>query len=95
MSVPTFWSQPIRYMRYAAHVYPARYYSLVIGFAGPVFLLAIPVRQRLGYENHPTIPTTWPSTPTTLPTPPTSANGLYVVPNRKRESVPSTYDDPQ
>ncbi|KAA8909761.1 hypothetical protein FN846DRAFT_905417 [Sphaerosporella brunnea] len=75
--IPHFWSHPLRYMRYAAHVYPARYYSILLGAAGPFLLLAIPLRHRLGYDDHPAIPTTWP------------------IPNRTREPVPSTYDDPK
>ncbi|KAI5791897.1 hypothetical protein EDC01DRAFT_101165 [Geopyxis carbonaria] len=76
-TIPHFWSQPFRYMRYASHVYPARFWSLIIGGAFPFVLLAIPIRHRLGYEDSPRIPMTYP------------------LPNRRREPVPNTYDDPK
>lgn len=58
--IPYFWDQPIRYMRYASHVYPARWWSIVLGVAIFPVLLAIPIRHRLGYEDSPPLPRTYP-----------------------------------
>ncbi|KAI9737768.1 MAG: hypothetical protein M1834_009136 [Cirrosporium novae-zelandiae] len=65
MSTPRFWSQPLRYIRWASHEKPAILYSLIIGSMGPVFLLgAKPVRRLFGddYERPP-IPLTYPIPP--------------------------------
>ena len=61
-TIPNFWATPFRYMRYASHQYPARFYSIAIGAACPVILLAIPIRHKLGFEDSPAIPKTYPST---------------------------------
>jgi len=74
-ATPIFWAQPFRYMRYASHVYPARFYSIVIGGVAPLFLFAIPLRKKYGYGDDPQVPRTYP------------------IPNRKREPVPTIYDD--
>jgi hypothetical protein len=59
----TFWSSPIRYLRWAAHEKPAMFWSVVIGALGPVSLFAIPpMRRMVGDENPPRIPLTYPST---------------------------------
>lgn len=59
---PLFWSQPIRYMRYAAHTSPAIFYSIVIGGLGPVLLVTVPpIRKALGYEDDPMVPRSYPS----------------------------------
>jgi len=62
MSIPNFWAQPFRYMRYASHEYPARFYSVAIGAFGLALPLVIPIRHKLGFEDSPPVPMTWPST---------------------------------
>jgi hypothetical protein len=61
MSAPLFWQTPIRYLRYASHEYPALFYSVVLGAAGPAILLVTPpLRRSLGYDDTPEIPHTYP-----------------------------------
>lgn len=58
----TFWSSPIRYLRWASHEKPAIFYSIIIGSMGPVCLVAIPpMRRYAGDEDPPPIPLTYPS----------------------------------
>lgn len=61
MSKPNFWATPFRYMRYASHEHPAIFYSIVMGFAGPALLVAVPIRRALGFDDSPPLPMTWPS----------------------------------
>ncbi len=57
----TFWSSPIRYLRWASHEKPAIFYSIVIGSLGPVSLFAIPpMRRAVGDEDPSRIPLTYP-----------------------------------
>jgi len=58
---PQFWSTPFRYMRYASHTSPAIFFSIAIGMACPIVLLALPIRHRLGFTEAPEVPKTWPS----------------------------------
>lgn len=69
MSRPYFFSQPFRYMRWAAHERPAIFFSIVLGCLGPVSLVSIPpVRRYFGDVNPEKVPMTYPSTSTsTLP----------------------------
>ncbi|CCX29721.1 NADH-ubiquinone oxidoreductase 9.5 kDa subunit [Pyronema domesticum] len=76
-AAPSLVSQPMRYCRWAARNYPARFYSVVLGAFALAVPVAIPVRRALGYKDHSPVPTTWP------------------IPNRKREAVPTEFDDPQ
>ncbi|RPA80983.1 hypothetical protein BJ508DRAFT_362200 [Ascobolus immersus RN42] len=65
-AAPLFWQQPLRYMRFASHEYPAIFYSCVIGAVSPAILLVVPpVRRRLGYDDTPEIPHSYPATSTT------------------------------
>ncbi|KAF8429116.1 hypothetical protein EV426DRAFT_583759 [Tirmania nivea] len=58
---PLFFQSPIRYMRYASHQYPAIYWSVVIGAVSPVIVFGAPyIRKKLGYENSPRVPMTYP-----------------------------------
>ena len=60
---PHFFSQPFRYLRWAAYHKPAYFYSCVVGGAGPVILLTVPpIRRYLGEEKRPRIPMTYPGT---------------------------------
>jgi hypothetical protein len=60
---PRFFSQPFRYLRWAAIEKPAIFYSIVIGSLGPVAIFAVPpIRTRLGDPKRPEIPLTYPST---------------------------------
>ncbi|OCL06897.1 hypothetical protein AOQ84DRAFT_296160 [Glonium stellatum] len=60
-SAPYFFSQPIRYMRWAAHQKPAIFYSIVIGSMGPItILVAPPIRRYFGDGPRPKIPLTYP-----------------------------------
>ncbi|KAL1958680.1 hypothetical protein VTO42DRAFT_4023 [Malbranchea cinnamomea] len=64
MSKPFFWSQPFRYMRWAAHERPAIFYSVLLGSLGPVFLVTLPpIRRYFGDETPPPIPMTYPIPP--------------------------------
>jgi hypothetical protein len=60
---PKFWSQPIRYMRWAAHEKPALFFSTVLGCVGPISLLFWrPMKEKyFGWQPRPLIPTTYPS----------------------------------
>ncbi|KAF8540144.1 hypothetical protein BDD12DRAFT_735256 [Trichophaea hybrida] len=60
MSIPNFWAQPFRYMRYASHEYPARFYSIMVGAFGLALPVVIPIRHKLGFEDSPPVPMTWP-----------------------------------
>jgi len=62
MSTPRFWSNPLRYWRWAAHEKPAIFWSFVIGSLGPVLAVVVPpIRTRLGDGPRPPIPLTYPS----------------------------------
>lgn len=63
MSSPRFWSQPIRYLRWASHEKPAIFYSILVGLAGPATIVVVPPFRRLiGDEpNRPKVPQTYPS----------------------------------
>jgi hypothetical protein len=57
----TFWSSPIRYLRWASHEKPAIFYSILLGALGPVSLFVIPpLRRMAGDEDPPKIPLTYP-----------------------------------
>lgn len=58
----TFWSSPIRYLKWASYEKPAIFYSVILGCMGPVAIVAIPPLRRLaGDENPPLVPLTYPS----------------------------------
>ncbi|KAM3083870.1 n19m, NADH-ubiquinone oxidoreductase 9.5 kDa subunit [Clarireedia jacksonii] len=60
-AAPRFFSQPLRYLRWAAIEKPAIFFSLAVGSAGPVILLTVPrIRSALGDEPRPQIPLTYP-----------------------------------
>ena len=62
MSVPQFWSAPLRYIRWASHEKPAILYSIALGSLGPVVLVVVPpLRKRFGDYNAPMVPLTYPS----------------------------------
>lgn len=62
MSVPQFWSQPLRYMRWASHEKPAIFFSIVLGSLGPVALVSIPpIRRYFGDVDPEQIPFSYPS----------------------------------
>lgn len=62
MSSPRFFSQPIRYLRWASFEKPAIFYSIVVGSLGPVIMVVVPpIRRRLGDGPRPPIPLTYPS----------------------------------
>ena len=59
---PRFWSQPLRYMRWAAREKPTFFWSTMLGLSGPLLLLVVPpIRKYYGYEDRPFIPQTYPS----------------------------------
>ncbi|KAF4629584.1 hypothetical protein G7Y89_g8566 [Cudoniella acicularis] len=63
-ALPRFFSQPLRYLRWASIEKPAIFYSLVIGSLGPVMVVAVPpIRRALGDEKPPEIPFTYPIPP--------------------------------
>ncbi|KAE9365345.1 hypothetical protein N431DRAFT_488533 [Stipitochalara longipes BDJ] len=58
---PRFFSQPFRYLRWAAIEKPAIFYSIVVGSVGPVLVVTVPaIRTRLGDPKRPEIPLTYP-----------------------------------
>ncbi|KAL2062075.1 hypothetical protein VTL71DRAFT_6341 [Oculimacula yallundae] len=60
-ALPRFFSQPIRYMRWAAIEKPAIFFSIIIGGLGPVTVFTVPpIRRMLGDEQRPEIPLTYP-----------------------------------
>ncbi|KUJ09780.1 uncharacterized protein LY89DRAFT_657283 [Mollisia scopiformis] len=60
-ALPRFWSQPLRYFRWAAIEKPAIFYSLIIGTMGPVTIVVVPpIRKWLGDGPRPEIPLTYP-----------------------------------
>ena len=62
-TIPRFFSQPFRYLRWASIEKPAIFYSIVIGSLGPVVILVVPpIRHRFGDPQRPQIPLTYPST---------------------------------
>lgn len=57
----TFWSSPIRYLRWCMHEKPAIFWSIVVGSSGPPLLYALPsIRRRFGDEDPPPVPHTYP-----------------------------------
>lgn len=57
----TFWSSPVRYLRWAAHEKPAIFWSIIIGGTGPVILAAgRPFREWIGDEIPKAIPGSYP-----------------------------------
>ncbi|KFY81411.1 hypothetical protein V500_11448 [Pseudogymnoascus sp. VKM F-4518 (FW-2643)] len=61
MSTPRFFSQPLKYLHWAAIQKPAIFYSIIIGSMGPVLVLTAPaIRHRLGDGPRPPIPSTYP-----------------------------------
>ncbi|KAF2758948.1 NADH-ubiquinone oxidoreductase 9.5 kDa subunit [Pseudovirgaria hyperparasitica] len=61
-AAPHFFSTPFRYIRYASHQYPAYFWSIVVGVAGPAsFFYAPPIRRAFGDNINPKpIPLTYP-----------------------------------
>lgn len=60
-ATPRFFSQPLKYLHWAAIEKPAIFYSLIIGSMGPVLVLTVPpIRRRLGDVQRPPIPSTYP-----------------------------------
>ncbi|KAH8701758.1 putative NADH-ubiquinone oxidoreductase 9.5 kDa subunit [Talaromyces proteolyticus] len=61
MSVPQFWSQPLRYLRWASHEKPAIFYSIILGSMGPVALVTLPpIRRYFGDVDPEQIPFSYP-----------------------------------
>lgn len=61
MPRPLFFSQPFRYMRWAAHEKPAIFFSIVLGSLGPVALLGLPpLRRYFGDVTPPKVPMSYP-----------------------------------
>lgn len=59
---PRFFSQPVRYLRWAAIEKPAIFWSIVLGSMGPaMFVIAPPIRRAFGDEEPSKIPLTYPS----------------------------------
>ncbi|KIN08037.1 hypothetical protein OIDMADRAFT_37335 [Oidiodendron maius Zn] len=60
-TIPRFFSQPLRYIRWASIEKPAIFWSIVIGSIGPVMVVTVPgIRNRLGDPKRPEIPLTYP-----------------------------------
>jgi hypothetical protein len=60
---PFFFSQPLRYLKWASINKPAYFYSIIVGCAGPIMLVTVPpIRRYMGAEQIPKIPMTYPGT---------------------------------
>jgi hypothetical protein len=58
---PFFFSQPLRYLKWASINKPAYFYSIVVGCAGPAIVFTVPpMRRYMGYERASKIPQTYP-----------------------------------
>ncbi|KAH6643618.1 hypothetical protein C7974DRAFT_407344 [Boeremia exigua] len=58
---PRFYSQPLRYLKWASINKPAYFYSIVVGCVGPILVVAVPpIRRYLGEEQITKIPLTYP-----------------------------------
>ena len=58
---PFFFRQPFRYMRWASINKPAYFYSIIIGFVGPIMVVTVPpIRRYMGEEQIQKIPMTYP-----------------------------------
>ncbi|KAJ5241299.1 NADH dehydrogenase [Penicillium citrinum] len=58
---PRLWSQPGRWMRWAAHEKPAIFFSCIIGISGPIMLAVLPpFRRALGDYDPAPIPMSYP-----------------------------------
>lgn len=63
----SFWSSPIRYLKWASYEKPAIFYSVIVGLMGPVSLVVIPpMRRWAGDETPKRIPLTYPGECTNL-----------------------------
>ena len=57
----TFWSSPVRYLRWAMHEKPAIFWSVVVGGMGPPLLYTLPsIRRRFGDVDPPPVPHSYP-----------------------------------
>ncbi|ETN40424.1 uncharacterized protein HMPREF1541_04701 [Cyphellophora europaea CBS 101466] len=57
----TFWSSPVRYLRWAMHEKPAIFFSIVVGSMGPPLLYTLPsIRARFGDFDPPAVPHSYP-----------------------------------
>ncbi|KAG5518026.1 hypothetical protein PMAC_003210 [Pneumocystis sp. 'macacae'] len=60
-SFRSFWSNSIKYAKWAAQERPHLFYSFCLGSLGPIiFLIVPPIRKRLGYVSPEPIPKTYP-----------------------------------
>lgn len=58
----TFWSSPVRYLKWASHEKPAIFFSVIVGCMGPAsFFIIPPIRRIMGDQDPPPIPMTYPS----------------------------------
>ncbi|KAI5955237.1 N19M [Candida jiufengensis] len=57
---PIYFKQPIRWIRYHAHVNPALFLSVSLAAAAPVLLLLTPLRRKFLYPDHEPIPFVYP-----------------------------------
>ncbi|KPI41592.1 NADH-ubiquinone oxido 9.5 kDa subunit [Cyphellophora attinorum] len=77
----TFFSSPLRYIRWAFHEKPAIAWSMVLGGMGPPLLYALPkVRRRFGDEDPPEVPHSYPA--------PISAGRNPFDPAHEEDSMP-------
>ncbi|KAF1931830.1 uncharacterized protein M421DRAFT_417573 [Didymella exigua CBS 183.55] len=58
---PRFYSQPLRYLKWASINKPAYFYSIIVGCAGPALVFTVPgIRRYFGEEPIAKIPLTYP-----------------------------------
>lgn len=92
---PRFWAGPAKYLRWASREKPAYFWSCVMGAAGPVMLITVPpIRHRLGDEDAPPIPLTYPGTCGEQPPPPPDSI-LPTSPAVLAPTAPSNYAEPK
>ena len=96
MSVPRFFQQPLRYLRWASHEKPAIFYSFVIASGGPLsFVIAPPIRRYFNDGPREKIPLTYPSKYTKSPHRQDAdlANSIVVAVPPGPRKIPEGYDD--
>lgn len=79
-----------------AHEQPIVFYSMVLGFIGPVMVLTVPpIRKSFGWKPAEAIPTTYPRELVSVPWWPEAVilNDALLVPKRARRPVEGYEDD--
>ncbi|RCK62493.1 NADH-ubiquinone oxidoreductase 9 subunit [Candida viswanathii] len=57
---PLYFKQPLRWIRYHAHVNTALFTAVALGVSAPICLLLTPLRRKYLYPDHEPIPLVYP-----------------------------------